>query len=559
MLGQLLDGRYRVVQELAAGGFAQTYLAEDTRLPGNPKCVVKHLKPVIEEPVFRAKAMDLFRAEAETLQRLGRHEQIPQLYAYFEEDGEFFLVQEFIAGHLLSTELPPGSRMSESRVLRMVQELLLILQFVHSYNVIHRDVKPSNIIRRHSDGKLVLIDFGTVKQVQADVLGTRATSQINQAKATLPIGTPGYMSKEQERGKAVASSDIYALGMVALQALTGMHPSELKRDDKREIIWRDHAKVSREFGAILDCMVRYDPNNRYRRTLEVLTDVEKLIAKRSPAETETAKEIQGGNSNTGWVIGGVVLAVVGSLTLINGLAGISNNTTNPPPNPPTANNPTANNPTVASPSPSPAATSSNANPTPVTPATTPTPTVAATTTPSATPTATLTVTPTATPEPNTPPPTGNYERLRQYLQQKKWDLADQETHNLLLQRAGKRSYSDGVLYPDELSTISCADVVLIDQLWSQASEGQLGFTAQKRLYISEGNDWRRLYEKTGWWSETGDWQIDLIYDRTKRRWSYGTERQPNYAKPPVGHLPLVVREPAPQSQNKQAVFYRCLS
>ncbi|MFN5856666.1 MAG: GUN4 domain-containing protein, partial [Pseudanabaenaceae cyanobacterium] len=133
------------------------------------------------------------------------------------------------------------------------------------------------------------------------------------------------------------------------------------------------------------------------------------------------------------------------------------------------------------------------------------------------------------------------------------------THNLLLQRAGKRSYSDGVLYPDELSTISCADVVLIDQLWSQASEGQLGLTAQKRLYISEGNDWRRLYEKTGWWSETGDWQIDLIYDRTKRRWSYGTERQPNYAKPPVGHLPLVVREPAPQSQNKQAVFYRCLS
>jgi serine/threonine protein kinase len=545
MLGQLLDGRYRVVQELAAGGFAQTYLAEDTRLPGNPKCVVKHLKPVIEEPVFRAKAMDLFRAEAETLQRLGRHEQIPQLYAYFEEDGEFFLVQEFIAGHLLSTELPPGSRMSESRVLRMVHELLLILQFVHSYNVIHRDVKPSNIIRRHSDGKLVLIDFGTVKQVQADVLGTRATSQINQAKATLPIGTPGYMSKEQERGKAVASSDIYALGMVALQALTGMHPSELKRDDKREIIWRDHAKVSREFGAILDCMVRYDPNNRYRRTLEVLTDVEKLIAKRSPAETETAKEIQGGNSNTGWVIGGVVLAVVGSLTLINGLAGISNNTTNPTPNPPTANNPPPNNPTTASPSPSPAATSSNANPTPVTPA--------------ATPTATLTVTPTATPETNTPPPTGNYERLRQYLQQKKWDLADQETHNLLLQRAGKRSYSDGVLYPDELSTISCADVVLIDQLWSQASEGQLGLTAQKRLYISEGNDWRRLYEKTGWWSETGDWQIDLIYDRTKRRWSYGTERQPNYAKPPVGHLPLVVREPAPQSQNKQAVFYRCLS
>ncbi len=556
MLGQLLDGRYRVIQELAAGGFAQTYLAEDTRLPGNPKCVVKHLKPVIDEPVFRAKAMDLFRAEAETLQRLGRHEQIPQLYAYFEEDGEFFLVQEFIAGHLLSTELPPGSRMSESRVLRLIHELLLILQFVHSYNVIHRDVKPSNIIRRHVDGKLVLIDFGTVKQVQADVLGTRATSQINQAKATLPIGTPGYMSKEQERGKAVASSDIYALGMVALQALTGMHPSEFKRDDKREIIWRDHVKVSREFGAILDCMVRYDPNNRYRRTLEVLTDVEKLLAKRSPAETEIAKEIHNNPSvATGWVVGGAIVAVLASLTLINGLAGIGNNSTNPT----SSSSPSV--PVAISPSPT--------TPT-VTPATNiPTPNPSSSPVSSATPTATVSPTannpvnnPVSNPvniATNPPPASGNYDRLRQYLQQKKWELADQETYNLLLQRAGKRSYNDGVLYPDELSTISCADVVLIDQLWSQASEGQLGLTAQKRLYVSEGNDWRKLYERTGWWNEAGDWQIDLLYDRTKRRWYYGMERQPNYAKPPVGHLPLVVREPAPQSQSKQAVFYRCLS
>ncbi|MEI6429961.1 MAG: GUN4 domain-containing protein [Pseudanabaena sp. ELA607] len=547
MLGQLLDGRYRVIQELAAGGFAQTYLAEDTRLPGNPKCVVKHLKPVIEDPVFRAKAMDLFRVEAETLQRLGRHEQIPQLYAYFEEDGEFFLVQEFIAGHLLSTELPPGSRMSEARVLRMIEELLLILQFVHSYNVIHRDVKPSNIIRRHIDGKLVLIDFGTVKQVQADVLGTRATNQLNQAKATLPIGTPGYMSKEQERGKAVASSDIYALGMVALQALTGMHPSELKRDDQREIIWRDHAKVSREFGAILDCMVRYDPKNRYRRTLEVLTDVEKLIAKRSPADHDTAKEIHNHpNISTGWLIGGVVVAIAGSLTLINGLVGISSNGANPS----QVNSnplPSPTNPVVTSSSPT------------VTPVSTATP-IATPTVPSPTPVATPTPSnATPSPEASTPPPTGNYERLRQYLQQKKWAQADQETYNLLLQKAGKRSYNDGVLYADELSTISCADVALIDQLWSQASEGQLGLTAQKRLYVGEGNDWRKFYEKTGWWNESGDWQIDLLYDRTKRRWFYGTERQPNYTKPPAGHLPLVVREPAPQSQSKQAVFYRCLS
>lgn len=235
MLGKLLDRRYRIIKELAEGGFSQTYLAEDTRLPKNPQCVVKHLNPTIDDPIFTQKALELFKAEAETLQELGRHDLIPQLYAYFQENKEFYLVQEYIAGHPLSIEISPGSQMAEARVAQIVKEVLEILRFVHTYNVIHRDIKPSNLIRRHSDGKLVLIDFGTVKQVQMEVASTH-----HKARVTLPIGTPGYMSYEQERGQSVACSDIYSLAMVALQALTGKHPSQFPRDRDYEISWRSY-------------------------------------------------------------------------------------------------------------------------------------------------------------------------------------------------------------------------------------------------------------------------------------------------------------------------------
>lgn len=205
------------------------------------------------------------------MQELGRHDLIPQLYAYFEENKEFYLVQEYIAGHLLSTEMSPGSQMAEARVALIIKEILEILRFVHKYNVIHRDIKPSNLIRRHRDGKLVLIDFGTVKQVQIEV-----ASAHHKARVTLPIGTLGYMSYEQERGQSVANSDIYSLGMVALQALTGKHPSQFSRDRDNEINWRSYAKVGREFAAILDRMTRCDTRDRYQTVDEVLKDIAKL-------------------------------------------------------------------------------------------------------------------------------------------------------------------------------------------------------------------------------------------------------------------------------------------
>lgn len=270
--GKKLKERYKITRVLGSGGFGRTYIAEDTDRPGNPVCVVKQLKPASDNPNLMQLARRLFTREAQTLEKLGNHDQIPQLLAYFEEQGEFYLVQEFISGHPLSQELGLGYQLPEIRVIAILEELLKILEFVHSQNVIHRDIKPSNIIRRESDGKLVLIDFGAVKV--ADQLEAEGQSAL-----TVGIGTRGYMPSEQSDGKPRPNSDIYAIGMIGIQALTGLFPSKIReREDPRtgEIVWRNKARVSLVMADLLDRMVRYDYRTRYQSAAEVLQDLQEL-------------------------------------------------------------------------------------------------------------------------------------------------------------------------------------------------------------------------------------------------------------------------------------------
>ncbi len=265
MIGKLLDHRYQVIRVLAMGGFGQTYIAQDTRRPGNPICVVKHLKPGTDPRVFDT-AKRLFNSEAETLEKLGNHDQIPRLLAYFDENKEFYLVQEYIEGHTLAEELISGKRWSESQVIQLLQEVLEILEFVHRQGVIHRDIKPDNIIRRASDNKLVLVDFGAVKQLR-----TQMVTVGGQASATVVIGTPGYMPTEQGQGKPRPNSDIYSLGIIAIQALTGLQPTELQEDPETgEIIWRHSVTVNHRLAAVLSKMVRYHFKDRYQNATEAL-------------------------------------------------------------------------------------------------------------------------------------------------------------------------------------------------------------------------------------------------------------------------------------------------
>lgn len=266
MLGNLLDGRYQVLRVLGGGGFGQTYVAQDTHRPGYPECVVKHLRPITHDPEFLKTARRLFNIEAETLEKLGHHDQIPRLLAYFEENHEFFLVQDFIEGHSLKAELLPGQRWEEERVIQFLHQLLTVLEFIHSKNVIHRDIKPENIIRKQEDDKLILIDFGAVKHIQSQLL-------INQGHidTTLAIGTPGYMSTEQGRGNPRPNSDIYSLGMIGIQALTGLHPRQLEEDhDTGEISWQQQAQVSPKLAEILSKMVLHHFKERYQSATEVL-------------------------------------------------------------------------------------------------------------------------------------------------------------------------------------------------------------------------------------------------------------------------------------------------
>ncbi|HEY9830705.1 MAG TPA: protein kinase [Stenomitos sp.] len=279
MLGKLLDRRYEVTQVLGAGGFGRTYLARDTRRPGNPTCVVKQLKPISNDPNFLETARRLFNSEAETLEQLGHHDQIPRLLAYFEEDQEFYLVQEFIEGHTLTQELQPGQRWEESRVMTLLEEVLSILDFVHSHGVIHRDIKPDNLIRRNSDHKLVLVDFGAVKQIRTQFAATQG-----RASNTVAIGTPGYMASEQALGQPRPTSDIYALGIIGIQALTGLMPVNFQEDlSTGEILWQHLVPVSRGLATLLSKMVRYHFKDRYQSAAEALESLRLMNNTYSPS------------------------------------------------------------------------------------------------------------------------------------------------------------------------------------------------------------------------------------------------------------------------------------
>jgi len=266
----LLKKRYEIKSTIGCGGFGLTYLATDTQRPGKPQCVVKQLKPAHQDEKFLKIARRLFETEAEILEKLGTHPQIPQLLAYFEEHREFYLVQEHIQGHPLSEEMPKEKRFPEVQVVEILRGVLEILSFVHKYQVIHRDIKPGNIMRRDLDSKLVLIDFGAVKQFQSK-------EQIQENDSTIAIGTSGYAPPEQYAGRPKLSSDIYALGMIGIQALTGIHPSQLSvSDETGDLSWRNLANVSEELAQILEKMVSYHFIDRYQSVALVIEDLNKI-------------------------------------------------------------------------------------------------------------------------------------------------------------------------------------------------------------------------------------------------------------------------------------------
>ena len=276
MLGKTLTGRYKIIEQLGGGGFSQTFIAEDAHLPDRPRCVIKHLKPASTEEEILKISRELFDREAKVLYRLGRHDCIPSLLAHFEEDAEFFLAQELIEGDILTKELKREQCLGEEYTINFLTDILPTLDFVHCQQVIHRDIKPSNLIRRASDRKIVLIDFGAVKEVSTQPLSQLGREQTS----SLVIGSPGYMPNEQYSGKTMFASDIYAVGIIAIQALTGLAPSQIPEDPRTsEFCWRDRIQVTPTLGDVIDKMVRYDFRQRYQSATEVLEALQPLLTR----------------------------------------------------------------------------------------------------------------------------------------------------------------------------------------------------------------------------------------------------------------------------------------
>jgi serine/threonine protein kinase len=285
MLGKTLTGRYKIVKQLGGGGFSQTFIAEDGYLPDRPTCVIKQLKPASSQAEILKISRELFDKEAKVLYKLGRHECIPSLLAHFEEDEEFFLAQELIEGDVLTQEIKRGQCLGEQYTIDFLTDILPTLDFVHHQQVIHRDIKPSNLIRRASDKKIVLIDFGAVKEVS-----TQPISQLGHT-SSLVIGSPGYMPNEQYSGKTMFASDIYAIGVIAIQALTGVLPNQIPEDPRTsEFCWRDRAKVTPTLADVIDKMVRFDFRQRYQSANDVLEALQPLLMQ-SQAQTVFSEAI----------------------------------------------------------------------------------------------------------------------------------------------------------------------------------------------------------------------------------------------------------------------------
>jgi CHASE2 domain-containing sensor protein/tRNA A-37 threonylcarbamoyl transferase component Bud32 len=283
-----IDGQPIVLGE---GGFKTVYKARNLDLPDRPLCVIKKTKldninaPIGDERQLQL-AQELFEKEAKILQGL-KHDRIPQLRSFFCKNQEFYLVEDFIEGQTLDNLLDSHWR-SEDSIISLLMDVLDILKYIHSKNVIHADIKPSNLILKKSDGKLFLIDFGAGKifkvSNETTIVARKPQSQPKTIKYTpsysppkqemadeVCLFTPGYSPPEQElHGQVYHNSDIYSLGIVAIEALTNINPTTFKLDDNNEIIWRDAAQVREDLASILDRMVKPRSVDRYQSAKEVM-------------------------------------------------------------------------------------------------------------------------------------------------------------------------------------------------------------------------------------------------------------------------------------------------
>lgn len=271
-----LGGRYQFIQVIGSQPHCKTYLMADLHYPGHPKCIVKHLKLPARNPITLKFLSSLLKKKLDTLDSLGQHDRIPKILAYFEEHQDFYIVQQYIPGFSLGKELVPGKTLPESEVLTLLREILEILAFVQDKGVIHRNICPTNIIRRQGDRRLVLVDFGLIKDLSISMAGSQ-----DQVLAERNGKKMAFMAPEQATGHLHFSTDHFALGMVAIQAATGLAATDLPaspQPDFEQAIRQclQIPTLREETKAMLLRMVHSNPQLRYQKATEALADLRQI-------------------------------------------------------------------------------------------------------------------------------------------------------------------------------------------------------------------------------------------------------------------------------------------
>lgn len=262
----LLGDRYRSLSPIGSGESSRVFLAVDEYKPSRPQCVIKQFFPQNLGLQTSERARELFRREAVQLEQLGRHPQIPELLAHFEQADYQYLVQEFIDGHNLTQQLNEVGAFDEGQIWQMLNNLLPVLEFIHQRQVIHRDIKPQNIICRDSQQQqYVLVDFGAAKY----------TESADRVRTGVRIGSSEFASPEQAIGKATFASDLYSLGVTCIYLLTRVRPANLFNEEEGIWVWRHSLKypVNSWLGNILDKLLQGPIKQRYQSATEVLRDL----------------------------------------------------------------------------------------------------------------------------------------------------------------------------------------------------------------------------------------------------------------------------------------------
>lgn len=294
MVGVLLGDRYRVKAEIGQGGFGRTYLCEDVNR-FKELCVLKEFAPQVQGTAFLTKAQELFEREAGVMYRL-QHPQIPMFREMFRvhqgDVSKLFLVQDYVAGdnyqRLLRDKLQQGKTFTEAEVTQFLRQILPVLSYIHSLGVIHRDISPDNLIRRHSDGLPVLIDFGGVKQVAVNAANQYLPGGLGNSDVYTRLGKVGYAPNEQmQRGVVSPHSDLYALAATTMVLLTGKEPPDLIDPQNFTWNWREYISLSPELGKILDRMLELRPNDRFPSAQDVLAALESVKLTNLPQYSQT--------------------------------------------------------------------------------------------------------------------------------------------------------------------------------------------------------------------------------------------------------------------------------